>query len=70
MSRYDPGSLGERLLRLCLVLLVCAVAVHWAVRLIESVAGTLLFIAAVVGGVVVLGGIARLIWRRYSANRW
>ena len=60
----------DRLIGICFVLLAAAVAIYVAVRLIESIAVALISIVAVVGGVVVLGFIATLVWRRNRMNRW
>jgi hypothetical protein len=60
----------DRLLGACLAVLAAAVAIYVAVRLIESVAATLLIIVAVIGSVVIAGFIARLLWRRHGSDRW
>ena len=60
----------DRLVGICFALLAAAVAIYVAVRLIESIAAALISIVAVVGGVVVLGFIATLVWRRNRINRW
>ena len=60
----------DRLIGICFALLAAAVAIYVAVRLIESIATALISIVAVVGGLVVLGFIATLVWRRNRMNRW
>lgn len=60
----------DRLIGICFTLLAVAVAIYVAVRLIESIAAALVGIVAVVGGLVVLGFIASLLWRRNRMNRW
>ncbi len=60
----------DRLVGICLALLAVAVAIYVAVRLIESIAAELVDIVAVVGGLVIMGFIARLLWRRNRINRW
>lgn len=60
----------DRLVGICLALLVAAVAIYVAVRLIESIAAELVDIGAVVGGLVIVGFVASLLWRRNRMNRW
>ena len=60
----------DRLVGICLALLVAAVAIYVAVRLIESIAAELVDIVAVIGGLVIMGFIASLLWRRNRINRW
>lgn len=60
----------DRLTGLCLSLLACAVAVYVAVRLIESVAGTLLLIIAAVVGLGLVTALGSVLWRRYASSRW
>ncbi|MHB1904910.1 MAG: hypothetical protein ACYCTG_12625 [Ferrimicrobium sp.] len=60
----------DRFIGICFRLLAAAVAIYIAVRLIESIATALVGIVAVVGGLVVLGFIASLLWRRNRMNRW
>lgn len=61
----------HRLVGACLTLLAAAVAIYIAVRLIESVAATLIAIVAVIGGLCVFGFAARLLWRRrHNIGRW
>ncbi len=60
----------DRFIGICFTLLAAAVAIYVAVRLIESIATALISIVAVVGGLVVLGFIASLLWRRNRMNRW
>ena len=60
----------DRLVGICFALLAAAVAIYVAVRLIESIAAALISIVAVVGGLVVLGFIVSLVWRRNRINRW
>jgi hypothetical protein len=59
----------DRLIGLCVGLLIAAVAVCVAVRLIESVAAALLVIAAVTGGGYFVALLGRALWRRH-AGRW
>lgn len=58
------------LARTCLTVLAAVVAIYVAVRLIESVAATLIAIVAVFGGIIILGFIARMLWRRDRPGRW
>ena len=51
-------------------MLAAAVAIYVAVRLIESVAATLIAIAAVLGALLIIGLVARLLWRRHRIDRW
>jgi len=60
----------DRIVAICFSLLAGAVAIYIAVRLIQSVAGALVAIIAVAGGLVLLGLIARLLWRHRRMNRW
>lgn len=60
----------DRLIGACLGVLAMAVTVYVAVRLIESVAATLVLIVAVIGGLFIVGFIARLLWRRHRMDRW
>ncbi len=60
----------DRLIGICFALLAAVVAIYVAVRLIESIAAALISIVAVVGGLVVLGLIVSLLWRRNRMNRW
>jgi len=60
----------DRLIGICFTLLAATVAIYIAVRLIESIAAELVSIVAVIGGLVVLGFIASLLWRRNRMNRW
>lgn len=60
----------HRLAGSCFALLAAAVAIYVAARLIESVEATLIAIASVIGGLFVLGFIARLLWRRHQIGRW
>ena len=60
----------DRLVGICLALLMAAVAIYVAVRLIESIAAQLVDIVAVVGGIVIVGFIASLLWRGNRMNRW
>lgn len=60
----------DRLVGICLTLLMAAVAIYVAVRLIESIAAQLVDIVAVVGGIVIVGFIASLLWRGNRMNRW
>jgi hypothetical protein len=58
-----------RLAGICFSLLLAAVAIYVAVRLVESVASALIVIAAVIGGITICGFLARLWWRRHL-DRW
>jgi len=60
----------DRLIRICFALLAAAVAIYVAVRLIESVAATLMIIVAVIGSVLIAAVIVRLLWRRHRTDRW
>ncbi len=60
----------DRLVGICLALLAAAVAIYVAVRLIESIAAELVDIGAVVGGLVIVGFVVSLLWRRNRMNRW
>ena len=60
----------DRIVAICFSLFAAAVAIYIAVRLIQSVAGALVAITAVAGGLVVLALIARLLWRHRRMNRW
>ena len=60
----------DRIVEICFSLLAAAVAIYIAVRLIQSVAGALVAITAVAGGLIILGLIARLLWRHRRMNRW
>lgn len=60
----------DRLIGICLALLASAVAIYVAVRLIESIAAALVSIVAVIGGLIILGFITSLLWRRNRMNRW
>lgn len=60
----------DRLLGAAVSVLMVATAIHVAIRLIESVAVTLVIIVAAIGGLIILGLIARLLIRLTRANRW
>lgn len=60
----------DRLVGICFAALAAAVAIYVAVRLIESVAATLMIIVAVIGSVGIAGFVARLLWRRHRSDRW
>lgn len=60
----------DRLVGMSFALLAATVAMVVAVHLVESVAATLLVIAAAVGGLVMTGFVVRLLWRRDRINRW
>ncbi len=60
----------DRLVGICLALLVAAMAIYVAVRLIESIAAELVDIGAAVGGLIILGSVVSLLWRRNRMNRW
>lgn len=60
----------DRLVGASLTLLLAAVAIYVAVRLLESVFTTLIVIVAVVGGLVIGGAVLRLLWRRHRMDGW
>jgi len=60
----------ERVFGFCFALLATAVAIYVAVRLIESVAATLMLIVAVIGSVLIVVAVVRLLWRRHRTDRW
>ena len=59
----------QKLVEACVTLLLAATAIYVAVRLIESVTAALVIIAAVTGGLIVAGLIARILWRVRQMNR-
>ncbi len=65
MRPASPNVL-DRLMSVCLIVLAGAVAIYVAVRLIESIAATLLVIVAAIGGLV----ITSMLWRRQRSDRW
>ena len=60
----------DRLLGSCFAVLASAAAIYVAVRLIESIAATLVVSVAVIGGLVLLSVVTRLLWRRRRIDRW
>lgn len=60
----------NKLLEVCVMLLLAATAIYVAVRLIESVTAALVIIAAVAGGLIVAGLAVRILWRFRQMNRW
>ncbi len=66
----NEASGSGSLARTGLSVLVAAVSIYVAVRLIESVAATLITIVAVISGLFILGFVARLLWRRHHIGRW
>jgi preprotein translocase subunit SecF len=60
----------DRLIGTCFAILAAAVAIYIAVRLIESVAATLMIIVAVIVSVLIAGVIVHLLWRRHRIDRW
>jgi hypothetical protein len=60
----------DGLIGACFALLAAVVAIYVAVRLIESVAATLMIIVAVIGSVLIAAVIVRLLWRRHRTDRW
>jgi len=62
--------MADRLVGTCFALLAAAVAIYVAAWLIESVEATLIAIVAVIGGLCILGFVARLLWRRHRIGRW
>ena len=59
--RYQPASLLDRFVSGCFALLVAALALYVAVRLIESIWPVLLLIA--VGVALIVGLVAAVRWR-------
>lgn len=60
----------DRLVGACIAFLAAAVAIYMAVKLIESVAATLLVIVAVIGALIIAGFVGRVLWRRHRLDRW
>ncbi len=60
----------DRLLGFCFAVLAAAAAIYVAVRLIESIAATLVVSVAVIGGLVLLSVVTRVLWRRRRIDRW
>ena len=60
----------HRLFGICFAVLAAAVAIYVAVRLIESVAATLVIIVAVIDGLILLSFVTRLLWKRQRMDRW
>ena len=60
----------NRLYGICFATLAVAVAIYAAVRLIESVVAALVIIVALIGGLLIAGAVARLLWRRHRMDRW
>jgi hypothetical protein len=65
VQRTSPGVI-ERIIGVCLTLLAAAVAIYIAVRLIESIASTLIIMVAAGGALAVLSWL----WRRHQGSRW
>lgn len=65
MSGGDPTDVVGKLVRACFSILLAAVALSWAVGLIQSILPTLLFTAGLVGAVW-LGIVVFRTWR----ERW
>jgi membrane-anchored glycerophosphoryl diester phosphodiesterase (GDPDase) len=65
MPGFEPRSLMDRLMSVCIHLLACAIAVYVSVRLVLVVAWPLL---VMVGAVVVLSGL--LVFLRYRSRGW
>lgn len=63
-----PGS--GSLARTGLGVLAAAVSIYVAVRLIDSVAVTLIVIVAAISSLIVMTFVIRLLWRRHHMNRW
>lgn len=70
MSDHRGRGLTDGLLRLALTFFIAAMLIYVSVRLIESVAATLMIIVAVIGSVAIAGFFARLLWRRHRPDRW
>lgn len=70
MSRGGSSRIGERLFAGCFSVLLGALALYCAARLIEAVAGTLLLLALVVAGVTSFVGLASVVLRRRRMDRW
>jgi hypothetical protein len=65
------GASGNRTLsRTGLSVLAAVVAIYVSVRLIESVAVTLLEIVAVISALVIVSFFIRLVWQRHRMKRW
>ena len=64
-----PGGNGS-LARTGLSVLAAAVSIYVAVRLIDSVAVTLIVIVAAIGGLIIVSFVIRMLWRRHQINRW
>lgn len=65
MFSRDPRSLVERAVGACVLLLIGAFALRWAVQVISSVWVALLIIFLVAGGAV-----AVTVWLRRRNNGW
>jgi hypothetical protein len=63
-----PGN--GSLARTGLSVLAAAVSIYVAMRLIESVAVTLIVIVAAIGGLIIVSFVIRVLWRRHHMNRW
>lgn len=59
----------DRILTLCFTALAAAAMLYVAVRLIESIASTLVLVVAAVSVLLLVGSVARLLWRRRT-GRW
>jgi hypothetical protein len=64
-----PAGNGS-LTRTGLSVLAAAVSIYVAVRLIDSVAVTLIVIVTAISGLIIVGFVIRLLWRRHHMNRW
>ena len=60
----------NRLVGICFGVLAAVASIYVAVRLIESVAVTLIVIVAAIGGLIIGGFVIRVLWRRHHMNRW
>jgi hypothetical protein len=53
-----------------LSVLAAATSIYVAVRLIDSVAVTLIVIVAAISGLIIVSFAIRLLWRRHHMDRW
>ncbi len=60
----------ERAVHACLALLVGAIALYLAVKLLASIAGVLLETLFITAVLVALGFVVGRLWRRHRINRW
>ncbi|WP_298209103.1 hypothetical protein [Ferrimicrobium sp.] len=60
----------ERMVRACLALLIGAIALYLAIRLIASIAGIVLDTVLIAATLMAFGFIVTRLWRRYRTDRW